>query len=156
MIKVIDNAFSIDVADFLNKNILEGPMFVHGSLGVDFNNLFFATDFNLNDALTKLICKKIISYSPVKKVKVLRCYANIHFKNQPGNWHQDDGDLTFLWMISPTLQPGDGCFEIKDGEIINFVKNRLIIFDAKVLHRGNHSVETIPRITFAIKTQIIE
>ena len=157
MIKIIDNALPLEVCRFLHREVLNMPMFLHSSIEVNnFKSIFFASEFNLNDFFTKFICEELIKNVSLKKIHVLRCYANIHFQNQSGEWHQDDGDLTFVWMISPTLKSGDGCFEIKNGSKIDFVNNRLIIFDAKTLHRGNHSIEIFPRITIALKTQAIE
>ncbi len=37
-----------------------------------------------------------------------------------GEWHYDDGDTTYLLMITKTLNPGDGCFEINEN---NKIKN---------------------------------
>ena len=88
-----------------------------------------------------------------KKLGFLRAYANIQFENMDGDWHEDDGEYTFLLMISETLKPGDGCFETKNKKV-DFVKNRCIMFDARETHRGLSSkFSRQPRVTLAFKSK---
>ena len=46
-------------------------------------------------------------------------------------------------------------FEIENGEKIDFVQNRLILFDAKNYHRGIGPRTNVTRMTFALKTKKI-
>jgi hypothetical protein len=74
-----------------------------------------------------------------------------------GHWHQDDGKNTILLMITKTLKKNSGQFQIKDKNNIitkiNFVQNKIIYFDASLLHRGLAPEEiNTPRITLAFKT----
>ena len=52
-----------------------------------------------------------------------------------GDYHTDDCNITCLYMVTDTLKDS-GHLDIKDEKKINFVQNRLVIFDSKKLHRG--------------------
>ena len=156
MVEIHDNILSKKLCDFLCLEILDCPLKLHSSNGnlTNYNNNFFAYHFKFDDFLVKYFAVNFLSKFN-KKLKVKSVNANIQFKGQQGDWHQDDCDYTFLWMISPSLKPGDGCFEIQNQEKIDFVQDRLIIFDSKKTHRGNNSVEENPRITIALKTIVV-
>ena len=70
-----------------------------------------------------------------------------------GCFHKDDGDYTGLLMVSKTLDKGDGCF-VTEKESVDFVSNRVIVFNAKEKHKGNAPKDNSkgPRITLAFKT----
>jgi phospholipid N-methyltransferase len=91
-----------------------------------------------------------------KNINVLRVYANVQFTNMKGEFHQDDGETTFLLMVSKTLEKNSGQFQIKINntiESIDFQQNKLIYFQSKLFHRGLDPKEHgIPRITLVFKT----
>jgi hypothetical protein len=66
-----------------------------------------------------------------------------------GSYHTDHSDITCLLMVSDSLKDC-GHFDLKDEKMINFVKNRLIIFDSKKLHRGLAPIKGV-RISLAFK-----
>ena len=68
------------------------------------------------------------------------------FYNTPLN--EQDALNKFLFYNS---LKDSGAFEIKNEDIIPFVQNRLIIFDAKKLHRGLSPNKNEVRITLAFK-----
>lgn len=82
-------------------------------------------------------------------------YINIQHPNMDGCFHIDTSEnesvyMTCLYMVTNSLKEG-GAFEIKNEDIIPFVQNRLIIFDAKKLHRGLSPSKNKVRITLAFK-----
>ena len=116
-------------------------------------------------ALTAFMVESYINYLCEKiqrvegmPIKILRVYFNVQHSGMDGDWHEDDGDTTYLLMITKTLKPGDGCFEIKENnkiKKINFVQNRLVYFNATTPHRGRctKKPDKEPRITLAFKTE---
>jgi hypothetical protein len=169
MLKIIDNFLNEDVINVLEKHFLQIPhYFGHSSIipkkGEDEtkHDRFYMTELNFNNPLVDIVGTKIRSTVDFP-LKYLRVYINVQHTNMNGEFHSDDGQVTFLLMSSRTLNPGSGTFEIKlnnnDNEIhsVNFVKNRLIMFDASWQHRGLAPLEIgIPRITLAFKTEIIK
>lgn len=159
MIKVIDNFLEEDLSNYLNHYFLEIPhTFGRSSLG-NGHSLFYQSDLNVYDPLIKFLCLKV--QRQIKdKIGFIRVYINIHYSNMPGEFHEDDGDTTFMLMTSNTLNKGSGQFQIKENnkklKSIDFVQNRLIMFPAKWSHRGLAPIEhATPRITLAFKTKCL-
>ena len=107
--------------------------------------------------------KEIISLFPhlIKhfkyNIEIIRCYINLQFTKMDGEWHQDDGEITCLWMATQTLPKGSGTLQLKNKrEDVKFEFNKLVMFDAKRPHRGLAPKEfNTPRITLAFKTRKI-
>jgi hypothetical protein len=160
MIKVIDNFLDIDLSKYLEQYFLEIPHFYgHTSKGSNIGTSFYMSNLNIYDPLIKFLCLKV-QKQVEHKLGFLRVYINIHYSNMPGDFHQDDGDTTFVLMTSKTLQKGSGQFQIQINndesklESIDFIQNRLVVFPAQWKHRGLDPVEHgTPRITLAFKTQ---
>lgn len=77
------------------------------------------------------------------KVEPLRIYFNAQTPNLHGCYHQDDGDMTAILYINqrPYEHQWGGWTELWDqdtGEdaMIRPLDNRLLLFDAKLTHRG--------------------
>lgn len=90
------------------------------------------------------------------EIETTRCYLNVQHAFQDGSWHQDDEDITILWMASNTLNE-QGHFEYLKNDIVEkipFVFNRIIIFDSSIKHRGMSSLHAEPRVTLAFKNKI--
>ena len=84
-----------------------------------------------------------------KELRLIRVYSNLQYSNMPGDYHVDDGNMTCLYMVN-----GEGAFQIKNENKIEFEEDKLILFDAKKLHKGNAPSKG-SRITLAFKTNII-
>jgi len=160
MIKIIDNFLEDDLSKYLEKYFLEIPhYFGHSSLGLGNGSPFYKANLNLYDPLINFLCLKVqkqVDY----KLGFLRVYINIHYSNMPGEFHEDDGDTTFVLMTSKTLRKESGQFQIQINNDINniqsidFIHNRLLIFPALWKHRGLDPKEhATPRVTLAFKTQ---
>jgi len=114
------------------------------------NKGFYTCQFNSEAQPYKSIVekiKKLISF------KVKRMYINVQHKGMEGEFHVDhdsDKDVTALLMIR-----GDGPFEIKDENKYFLEPNTLVLFQANKLHRGHAPISHSPRITLAIKCEIL-
>jgi len=159
MINIIDNWLEKDLSDFVEHSFLhEYPhYFDHTPTDKD-SNVFYNCELNHNDTLVKLLfykARKTIN----KKLKLVRTHFNIQHPGMNGGWHTDSSQLSFVYMVTQTLKKKEGTFQIKiDNKIktIDFVKNRLIIFDSNLIHRGNPPLindkrNVNARITFTLK-----
>jgi hypothetical protein len=155
IVEVTDNFLEKDFIIFLNKYFLNMPHY-YGHSSNNSNNYFYMTDINFNEPIINFLCTKIFK----KNIKILRSYINVQHTEMNGEFHQDDGDKTYLIMISKTLSEKSGEFQIidKDNKIksFSFIQNRLISFPAKLKHRGLAPLEkNTPRITLVFKTESI-
>jgi hypothetical protein len=150
-----DNFIDSLFLNILHDRILKKPM-TYSSKSDENNKLkFFHSHIELNSFYAEYLCRKFMTLTD-KKIGFIRAYANIQFRHMDGSWHSDDGENTFLLMLSETLKTGDGCFEIKDQTSVDFVQNRCIMFNAKEQHRGLSSkFSNKPRITLAFKSKEI-
>ena len=101
------------------------------------------------------MCRKLSREVIQSDCQFTRVYANIQFKGMNGSFHNDDGDFTVLYMVTPTLD-GSGQFQYRNEkggvEEIEFVQNRLIWFAGSSLkHRGLAPDTDLPRVTVAFK-----
>jgi len=152
--KIIDNFLELDFFNHIQDLLIYEANYKYSQTSVDENgNTFFIASLNVKDPTLNFIAKKILPHTDFKEFE--GCYTNMQFNGMDGDWHVDPGTKTALVMISPTLSKGSGQFEIKTDKInkIDFVANRLVIFDAKKKHRGRAPKEiNTPRVTLAFKS----
>jgi hypothetical protein len=156
--RVIDNWLEPQLADFLSDYLHKGIMYQAGHGSNKEDNTSFLFGIVPLSSLTDFLIYKLKFIRPIE---VLRIYTNLHYKNMGGNFHIDDGDITFLYMPSKGLNSKEGSFIIKTipgdkdspEEKIEYRFNRLIYFNAKQYHKGEAPVQNIPRITLAFKTK---
>ena len=123
---------------------------------------FFATEVN-HDVVSNFVTYKLRKKFGVNQFN--RIYINLQFNGMGGDWHLDDGKKTYMLMVTPTLKKDSGCFEICDTltpepptektkiHKVAFEQNKLVIFTAKLWHRGRSPLEVnTPRITLAFKS----
>ena len=157
-VEVFDNFLEKDLITFLNNYFLSIPHY-YGHTSNKKGNFFYATNLDVNDPLISFLCKKIVNKKK-NNIEILRVYINIQHLEMNGEFHEDDGDTTYLVMISKTLNEKSGEFQIidKNNELktFNFVQNRLIMFSSNLKHRGMApSEKNTPRITLVFKTKYI-
>tara|TARA_R110000737_G_C14384265_1_gene451124 strand:- start:113 stop:598 length:486 start_codon:yes stop_codon:yes gene_type:complete len=147
---VIDNWLEPQLANFLSDYLDKGIVYQtgHGSTLTGTTSFLFGVV-----PLSPLTDFLIYKLKFIHPIEVLRIYTNLHYNNMGGDFHLDDGDITFIYMPSKGLNSGEGHFEIKDEGKFEYKFNRLIYFDAKKLHKGNPPKQNIPRITLSFKTQ---
>tara|TARA_R100001163_G_scaffold60753_1_gene50250 strand:+ start:7840 stop:8343 length:504 start_codon:yes stop_codon:yes gene_type:complete len=155
----IDNFLDEDLLQYLRSLFIKLPHYYGHSSKEGKGNAFYNHDLDLSNDLFRFLCEKIQKIEGLP-IEVLRVYFNVQHCGMDGDFHRDDGDVTYLIMITKSLQPGDGCFEIKEKnkiKKIDFVQNRLIYFDASMPHRGRspNKYEIEPRITLAFKTKTL-
>ena len=150
-IEVKDNFLEKNLINFLYEYFLSLPHFFgHSSKK---NSLkFYSHEFNIDNPLINFLSKII-----EKDLKISRVYINIQHNYMDGDFHTDDGNITYLIMISKTLDKNSGSFQFIDKEnkiqSIDFIQNRMIKFSSFIKHRGLAPTEkNIPRITLAFKT----
>ena len=123
---------------------------------------FFATEVD-HDVVSNFVTYKLRKKFGVNQFN--RIYINLQFNGMGGDWHLDDGKKTYMLMVTPTLKKDSGCFEICDTPTmapptektkihkVAFEQNKLVIFTAKLWHRGRSPLEVnTPRITLALKS----
>ena len=149
-VEIIDNWLEDDLAEYLSNYLEFGLLYRTnwGSVTGDKTSFLMA-----NFPETPLSSFLSFKLNKIKKVTILRAYVNLHYMCHGGGFHQDDGDLTFVYMSSKNVKGGE--FEIKDEEKIDYRFNRLIYFDSKKFHKGNPPINNVKRFTLAFKTILI-
>jgi|TARA_R100000482_G_C5128749_1_gene150472 hypothetical protein len=151
-IEVFDDVLENSLLEFVREelNILTWMQQKSHLLKTDEKmNFFFASvEQNLftHQFLYNLICKK---YNISNKFS--RSYVNCHPPHSSGNFHTDDGDLTLLFYPDKN-EKNKGGTEFKDATNVDYKTNRLIIFDAKILHKANINLSNEMRYSIAWKT----
>jgi len=135
MNKVIDNFLDPDYLELLQMVIPKLDYKLHASIE---NYTFLGSSghpFPNCDSLY-LLEKKVCE---IADCKAIRAYVNLNpsGENHAGNFHVDDGEITALFMPMPwNHRLYGGSFKFEDGEEIEYIENRLILFDAKRAHRA--------------------
>tara|TARA_R100001480_G_scaffold46842_1_gene59998 strand:- start:161 stop:655 length:495 start_codon:yes stop_codon:yes gene_type:complete len=155
-IVVIDDWLDLEFCDHLSYHILYclPHIYGHSSNSSEGSQRFYRVEFGEENFHVKYMCRKLNREVFKENHQVIRAYANVQFKGMDGSFHEDDGDFTALYMVTPTLK-NSGCFEYDDGESvkkIDFVQNRLIWFPgSKLPHRGMSPDTDTPRVTISFK-----
>jgi len=143
-----NNWLEDDLQIFLEKKFkhFTPHYFFHGSKEND--QFFYVSNFDDNDNLINYLNFKLQNFLQ-KKLFFHRVYINVQHPNMPGEFHYDgDADITGLYMVC-----GDGDFEVKNEFRIPFEKNKLIIFNSNLIHKGHAPTKDI-RITLAFKIKL--
>jgi hypothetical protein len=159
MINIVDNWLEKDLSDFAEHSFLHvyPHHFDHTPTDKD-DKTFYNCELNDSDMLVKLLfykAQKTIN----KKLNLVRTHFNIQHPGMDGGWHVDNSEISFVYMVTQTLNKKEGTFQAKINnkiKTIDFVKNRLLFFDSSILHRGNapflNKKRNInARITFTLK-----
>jgi len=159
VVKVIDDWLDPEFCDHLAYDILFRMPHRYGyrsDVSAE-TPRFYRAEFGENNFHVKYMCRKLSREVIQSDCQFTRVYANIQFKGMNGSFHNDDGDFTVLYMVTPTLK-GSGQFQYRNekGEVeeIEFVQNRLIWFAGSSLkHRGLAPDTDLPRVTVAFKVE---
>lgn len=159
-VKIIDNLLDNFLIKYLHQEFLYNtPHKFVGNSNFNDGTKFYNSFLNPNDLIISYICLKITKeVFNLESCKIIRSYLNIQHKDMDGEFHQDDGDVTLLLMITDNPKEGGGEFEYIDekGKIqsIEYKQNRVIAFDANIKHRGLAYKGNEPRITLAYKLKL--
>ena len=63
-----------------------------------------------------------------------RIYMNAHTHGVEPVMHKDDGDFTMIYYPRMDWIPAWGGGTLVDGNLVSYVGNRLVVFDAQLLH----------------------
>tara|TARA_R100001163_G_C5062116_1_gene199103 strand:+ start:1335 stop:1823 length:489 start_codon:yes stop_codon:yes gene_type:complete len=127
--------------------------FGHTSLGHEKDRVthgFYMCQLNPEAIPYKFIIEKM---KKIFSFKVKKIYINVQHRLMDGSFHKDcesDKDVTALLMIR-----GDGFFEIKNENKYPLVPNTLILFPGNKIHKGHAPINDSPRITLAVKCEVI-
>jgi len=107
------------------------------------------------------VAKKIINLPHIRNTSISRVYVNLHptGENHSGKFHVDfDHSGQYNEVITALYYPYDwdkkyaGDTEFEDGTIVDYKKNRLVLFDADHPHRAmSHTNKNLFRYTVAFK-----
>tara|TARA_R100001509_G_C4776027_1_gene184645 strand:+ start:58 stop:522 length:465 start_codon:yes stop_codon:yes gene_type:complete len=154
MIKVYDNVLSEDLLNFIKEEILGTQWTVHGSndpFGTK-NGFFYCitTNWLSHNYLLKLFNKNKMT----KTDELLRSYVNCYPPQSQGEFHTDDGMQTLLFFTDDWEDKWQGEVMFKDNDSVDYVKNRLVVFDSTIEHKANINFSYKNRHTIAWKTTI--
>ena len=81
----------------------------------------------------------------------VRIYMNAHTHGLEPHMHQDDGDFTMLYYPRCDWDEDWGGGTVVDGTLIEYVGNRLIVFDANLWHQA----QPVSRQCYELRTCIV-
>ena len=156
-IKVFDSVLENSFLNFIREEINILGWVKHQSIDLNNNKIdpnkhvFFASSQeNLfsHQFLLDYFCSKYNLSN-----KCLRSYVNCHPPHSGGEFHADTGDMTFIFYPDEKVKNKGGT-EFEDGTKVDYKSNRLVIFDANLLHKANENLSSEMRHSIAWKTLI--
>ena len=153
MIRIVDNFLDEGFLDYVQHILPSMDYRLHGSVGK--LNFFNTTDPFMPDRSFDYIMQRIADLDQLNNIRLLRSYVNLAPCGEiyEGEYHQDDGDITALFYPMPWSTEWQGGTDF-DGQIIDYVTNRLVLFDADIPHKSvSHSCPTGFRYTVAFKIE---
>ena len=155
MIKVIDNLFKDkDYLDLINNRFVDLDYKLQSSKqDLSDKELFNFLYSELNPASYEFLLYKIQSLDCLNIQSINRIYANGNFATEgaSGRWHTDDGKITALFYPCEWDIKNGGGTSFKDGTTVDYVQNRLLLFDADMEHKADPHLADAIRYTIAIK-----
>ena len=153
-----------ELLNSVNEAVLDLDYGLHTSSG-DSDTTFFASTkpFIENGSVFRLF-DKIIKFGSEngmfksdRSVDCIRSYVNANPSGEAhgGTFHYDDGDVTALFFPSEWDSSWGGGLEFKDGSVIEYKRNTLILFDAKIPHRAMPHTKRGMRFSIAFKLEIL-
>jgi len=151
-VKTIDNVISKDLLRLVQEELRWMQYTKHESVVGD-GNVFFNSETSGHS--THQILFEIFNEKLNLNHKVIRSYVNCYPPQIGGNFHQDDGDHTYLFFPDESENIEKlGDLQFKDGATVSYKTNRLVVFDAKLHHRADQNLTNQLRHTIAWKTLI--
>src|SRR5210317_1621050 len=143
-IDVYDNVLSDDLLKFVQVELTKMTWNVHGTFSdnVGFFNCV-TTNYLSHNFLLDIFNEK----------ELTKIYVNLYPPLAGGKPHEDDGDTTLLFLPDDWKEEWKGELLINEGkESIPYKKNRLIVFNATIIHNANTNLSNKNRHTIAWKT----
>jgi hypothetical protein len=152
---IIDNFLSKKDNDAIINILPKLPYYLHGSTGKELTFLMAEITQEHEEVFNPLISIIMNNIREVDLNEILRVYVNLNPTGyiHSGRFHQDDGDITILYYPCNWDPDNGGGTLLKNGNYIEYKKNRLVLFEAKEYHRAlEHNDTSGFRYSIAIKT----
>ena len=167
--KIYDDVLDKHFLDYINKKILDQNWAIHYSHPKQKTPLFFNSIVLhkniIQDEFAFLleIILSIIKDEPEIKGKVIqleRGYINLYPYGIGGDWHIDSDTTngkTLLFYPYEWKEEYGGATEFQEsGEIVEYKKNRLLIFNSELYHRAAIHQNPKNRYTIAFKIFVVD
>lgn len=155
MILTIDNFLGNSLNNYVQWNI-QKQHYINHSSNINDPAHFLATPGTApRGKLYDYIGNIIIDIQEINVSRILRSYVNL---NPPGDfcagkYHTDDGDITALYFPCDWQNPQEGGTNFKDKTTIEYVRDRLVLFNADYLHKAEPHYGNSFRYTIAYKLE---
>ena len=165
--KVYDDVLDKQFLNYINHSLLDMKWHIHASTPDQEIPLFFNSS-TIDENVRKeeyvflfRIITSIIEKEPEvegKNILLERGYVNLYPYGIGGDWHTDSrysNSRTILFYSSDWKEEYGGATEFQEtGEIVEYRKNRLLMFDGTRPHRSAVHQNPKNRYTIAYKTNI--
>ena len=128
-----DQVFTPPLLEVIRDQIKHLQYQAHGSGGP---NTFLFSGEIISNRFWQYLFDKIVTKIPIKERLVTRCYVNKYPPKTFSDWHKDniDGGCTKTIIFYPDEGGANTVFERKE---IQYKQNRLLYFNAGLLHKTN-------------------
>jgi len=165
--KVYDNVLDKSFLDVIIRSIFRLKWEIHSSNENQKTPLFFnSTTLGGNvrveeyDYLFNIVSSIVVKdpETNIKNLDLTRGYVNLYPYGIGGDWHTDDSvwpskSVTLLFYPTDWKKKYGGATEFQDtAEKVEYKKNRLLVFDGNIHHRGAIHQNPKNRYTIAFKT----
>ena len=125
----------------------------HGSGDINSPNNFLYSGELISIRFWQYLFDKIVTKAPIKERKAMRCYVNKYPPKTFSDWHRDnrDGKVTKTLIFYPDNEGASTIFERKK---IEYKQNRLLYFNAGLLHKTNINDTNKDRHTLVFKLDV--
>ena len=142
IVRVFDNFLGDGLLEYVQHFVRRGVSYELHSNDIDpgqLTTMVSAQQSIADTCLFDFIVGKISRHGVLnERLQVIRSYVNAY----PGGdfskcgFHTDDGMITALFYPGPWNAEFQGGTEMEDGTVIDYVPNRLALFDANIKHRA--------------------
>ena len=96
------------------------------------------------------VCAKV-HWNKLGELEYERIYCNAHTHGIEPHLHVDDGQFTMIYYPRLDWKQEWGCGTMVDGELVHYVGNRLVIFDAHLPHQAM----PVSRECYELRTNVV-
>ena len=155
MIITIDNFLGKSLNNYVQWNIQKQLYHSHSSSFGAPGHFLATLDPKPAGKLYDYIGDAIIDIPQINVARIIRSYINLHPPGEfcAGKYHTDDGNITALYYPCDWETPQEGGTNFKDKITIEYVKDRLILFNADYPHKADPHYSNSFRYTIAYKLE---
>ena len=168
VIKLVENAIDEKYLEHINNSLYQLSYKIHNSTPGSYPYFFASSPFEFenermvwnhkNDLfdyrnLSECLFRKLGIENDVETVE--RGYTNCHPYNVSGNWHQDTPNgKTIIFYPQTWKKEWKGSTLFKGEDSVEYIKNRVILFDGSKLHMADTHKNHDMRFTIAFKIKV--